>query len=345
MMALGNRQLGGGNMTKGAVVVLAVLALGIVVSPEPVTVGVGATQWSAPRTPWGDPDLQGTWSNITATPFERPEDLAGKAVLTAEEAAAYEQQISDQRLAFEEVSHTGYSLEVWFERGNRLASNRTSAIVDPPDGRVPSLTAEAERKAETGRAAREAHPADSWEDVSLFTRCLTRGMPGSMIPGFYNHNYQILQTPGYVVILLEMIHDVRVIPLDGRPHVAPEIGQWMGDARGRWEGETLVVETTNFAPQSDFTGGGFANLRANYPGSGATLRLTERFTRVDDETTDYEFTADDPTIWTAPWTASIPMRQDGPPEPLYEYACHEGNYGIVGILTGHRAEEQRAAQP
>ena len=223
-------------MTKWSVAVLAVLALGIVASPEPVTVDVGASQWSAPRTPWGDPDLQGTWSNITATPFERPEDLAGQAELTAEETAAYEQKIADQRLAFEEVSHTGYSLEVWFERGNRLASNRTSAIVDPPDGRVPALTAEAERKAETGRAAREAHPADSWEDVSLFTRCLTRGMPGSMIPGFYNHNYQILQIPGYVVILLEMIHDVRIIPLDGRPHVAPEIGQWMGDARGRWEG-------------------------------------------------------------------------------------------------------------
>ena len=331
-------------MTKRAVAVVAVLAVGIVVSRWPVTVDVGATQWSAPRTPWGDPDLQGTWSNITATPFERPEDLAGKAVLTAEEAAAYKQKISDERLASEKISNVGYSLEVWFERGDRLVSSRTSAIVDPPDGRVPSLTAEAERKEEMGRAAREAHPADSWEDVSLFTRCLTRGMPASMIPGFYNHNYQILQTPGYVVILLEMIHDVRVIPLDGRPHVAPEIGQWMGDARGRWEGETLVVETTNFAPQSDFTGGVYANLGANYRGSGATLRLTERFTRVDDGTIDYEFTANDPTIWTAPWTASIPMRQDGPPEPLYEYACHEGNYGIVGILTGHRAEEQRSAQ-
>ena len=302
----------------------------------------GTTAWTAPRTPWDHPDLQGTWSNITATPFERPEALAGKTVLTTEEAAEYEQQVAERRRAAESVSHTGYSARVWFERGENLDSRRTSLVVDPPDGNVPPLTPEAARKAEAAAAVREAHPADSWEDVSLFTRCLTRGMPGAMVPGFYNHNYQILQTPDQVVILVEMIHDARVIPLDGRPHLASGIGQWMGDSRGRWEGDTLVVETTNFSPKADYTGAGFANLRANYPGSGATLRLIERFTRVDAETIDYQFTVDDPTNWTTPWTASIPMRQDGAgdPIPIYEYACHEGNYGIVGILAGHRAEER-----
>ena len=306
----------------------------------------GGTQaWTAPRTPWGDPDLHGTWSNITGTPFERPAELAGKSVLTSEEAAEYEQQIAQRRLAAESVSGTGYSARVWFERGAGLAGQRTSLVVDPPDGKVPPLTPEAQQRADAGAEARREHPADSWEDVSLFTRCLTRGLPGSMIPGFYNHNYQILQTPGYVVILVEMIHDARIIPLDGRPHLPPETGQWLGDSRGRWEGDTLIVETTNFSPKADYTGAGFANLRANYIGSGAKLQLIERFTRVDAETIDYQFTVVDSSNWTKPWTASIPMRMAGAPVPLYEYACHEGNYGIKNILTGHRAEELAGKAP
>ena len=342
------------------VAVVALMAVGLLMPAGPASLvaarvqaaggqttpaGPGASGWTAPRTPWGDPDLQGTWSNITATSFERPEELAGKAALTEEEAAAYEQQLADQRLAAESVSHTGYSPRVWFERGDGLVAGRTSLVVDPPDGRVPPLTPEAARKAEAAATARSEHPADSWEDVSLYTRCLTRGMPGAMVPGFYNHNYQILQTPDHVAILVEMIHDVRIIPLDGRPHLGAQNGQWLGDSRGRWEGETLVVETTSFAPGADYTGAGFANLRANYPGSGATLRLIERFTRVGVDAVDYEFTVVDPGIWTRPWTASIPMSREGAddPIPIYEYACHEGNYGIVGILAGHRAEERAAA--
>lgn len=288
------------------------------------------------RTPWGDPDLQGIWNNVTATPFERPEELAGKLVLTEEEAAEFEQQIAERRAANEsenedapEGARLGYSVRVWFETGHGLTENRTSLVVDPPEGRVPDLTPEAQQRAEERAAHRREHPADSWEDTGLFTRCLTRGLPGAMTPGFYNHNYQILQAPGYVAILVEMIHDARIIPLDDRPSLAPTIQQWMGDSRGRWEGETLVVETTNFSP------------KANYRQSGENLRLVERFTRIDADRLDYQFTIDDPTTFTRPWTVSVPMTHvEG---PLYEYACHEGNYGLPNILAGHRQEEAVAA--
>ena len=227
------------------------------------------------------------------------------------------------------TGETGSYNNFWVERGVRMA--RTSLIVDPPAGRLPPLTsAEAERRA--GRESyRDREPAGP-EDRNLYERCISRGLPGSMMPGFYNHNYQIFQAPGYVVILVEMIHDARIIPLDGRPHADGRIRQWLGDSRGRWEGDTLVVETTNMTA---------VNGRAlTVFGAGETTQLVERFTRIDDETIDYQFTVSDPTEYTTPWTASIPMTSlDG---LLYEYACHEGNYGLENILAGARAAERAA---
>jgi hypothetical protein len=294
-----------------------------------------AKAWSSPRTPWGDPDLQGIWTNANITPFERPKEFADKQVLSEQEAAEFEAQ-TNQRNTIDRPpppgNPGGYN-QFWFDRGTKTVPTRqTSLVVDPPDGRVPPFTPEAQKRADARAQYRRDHPADSWEDVGLFTRCLTRGLPGAMTPGFYNHNYQILQAPGYVAILVEMIHDVRIIPVDGRPRLSPAIRQWMGDSRGRWEGDTLVVETTNFSP------------KAEYRGSGENLRLVERFTRVDAGTIHYEFTVQDPTTWTRPWTSAIPMTKDGAPDRIFEYACHEGNYGIVNILAGHRNEEKTAAE-
>ena len=290
----------------------------------------GTSGGAAPRTAWGDPDLQGRWTNTTTTPLQRPDDLAGRELLSEEERAALDEAgdvAREQRGIASGTGETGSYNNFWVERGVRMA--RTSLIVDPPDGRLPPFTpAEAERRAER-ESYRTREPAGP-EDRNLYERCISRGMPGAMMPGFYNHNYQIFQAPGYVVILVEMVHDARIIPLDGRPHADERIRQWLGDSRGRWEGDTLVVETINFVP---------VNGRAlTVFGANETTRLVERFTRIDDETIDYEFTVSDPTEYTAPWTASIPMTSlDG---LLYEYACHEGNYGLENILVGARATER-----
>jgi hypothetical protein len=288
-----------------------------------------AGQAAQPRTAWGHPDLQGVWTNTTTTPFERPKELAGKQVLSAEEQTELDRQTA-ARVSLDNVprSNVGAYNEFWVERGK--LSKQTSLVVDPPDGRIPPLTPDAQKYANARAQHRREHPADSWEDISLYTRCLTRGLPGAMVPGFYNHNYQILQTPNHVAILVEMIHDVRIIPLDGRQHVGPTLRQWMGDSRGRWEGNTLVVETTNFSPKAEFR-----NAREN-------LRLVERFTRIDADTIDYRFTIEDPTTFTRPWSAAIPMTRLN--EPLYEYACHEGNYAVPNILSGHRADEKAAGR-
>lgn len=285
------------------------------------------------RTPWGDPDLQGLWTNATITPFERPGTMRGKAVLTEQEAAEFERETLQARDADNRGGGTAADLgraynQFWFERGTRVVATRsTSLVVDPPDGRVPPLTPSAQQQADARVEARRRSPADGPEDRSLVERCIlwpTAGPP--MIPGGYNNNYQILQTPGYVAILIEMIHDVRIIPMDGRAHAPSNIRQWMGDSRGRWDGNTLVVTTTNF------TG------KTNFRGSSENLRLVERFTRVDRDTIDYEFTIDDPASFTRPWTAAIPMsKTEG---PIFEYACHEGNYGMTNLLSGARAEEQ-----
>jgi hypothetical protein len=291
----------------------------------------GAARWNPPRTPWGDVDLQGFWTNATPTPLERPSALAARESLTDVEVAALTAEAQDRNERVRRAGDTGTYNSFWQDRGTAL--RQTSLIVDPSDGRLPALTVDEQRKQAERTAYRRDHPADSWEDLSWFTRCVTRGLPGGMLPGFYNHNYQILQAPGYVVILLEMIHDARVIPLDGRPRPGPEVRQWMGVPRGRWEGDTLVVETTNF-------NGRIHERSVAAFGAGETLRLTERFTLRDRDTIDYRFSVDDPMIFTRPWTAAIPMTRTE--DLMYEYACHEGNYGLLGILSGTRAQEAAA---
>jgi hypothetical protein len=284
-----------------------------------------------PRTPWGDPDLQGIWSNATITPFERPSALGAKPVLTEEEAADLEKQ-NLQSNNQDRRDGAGTDADVarayndfWWDRGTKVVATRqTSLVVDPPTGTVPPLTAEGQKRA-TARAARGY---DSWEDRSLWERCITRGLP--MMPGPYNNNYQILQTPGHVVILHEMIHDARIIPLDGRPHVGQNLRQWFGDSRGHWEGDTLVVDTTNFSD------------KANFRGSTKGLHLIERFTRLDLGTVKYEFTIDDPTTFTKRWTAAIPMSRTE--DQIFEYACHEGNYGMVNLLSGARVQEKEGSK-
>jgi hypothetical protein len=271
------------------------------------------------------------WSIATITPFERPVALAGKQQLTEQEAAEFEthtlkttnQDRRDGAGTDADVSRA-YN-DFWWDRGTKVVPTRqTSLVVDPPDGRIPALTPEGQKRA----AARAARGFDSWEDRSLWERCITRGLP--MVPGPYNNNYQILQTPGYVVIVHEMIHDARIIPLDGRPHVGQNIRQWFGDSRGRWEGDTLVVDTTNFTD------------KANYRGSTEGLHLIERFTRINGDTVKYEFTIDDSTTFTKRWTAAIPMTRSD--EQIFEYACHEGNYGMVNLLSGARVQEKAAGE-
>ena len=299
--------------------------------------------WTAPSTPWEDPDLQGIWDFRTITPMERPSEFAGKPVLTAEEAANFEAQ-ENRRLNRDLVDpEKGGAIyppeseggvvpynEFWYDRGTTLVEDRrTSLIVDPPDGRIPPLTAEAEKRAETGREYRRDHPADSWEDRSLGDRCILGFNAGPpIVPRAYNNNVQLFQTSDSVVILNEMVHNARIVRLDGRPHGT--IRQWVGDSRGHWEGDTLVVETTNLSEQSSFRG------------SSANLHVVERFTRVGPDTIRYDFTVEDPETWTRPWTAVVPMTKTQ--GPMFEYACHEGNYAMEGILAGARAEEKAAAQ-
>jgi hypothetical protein len=292
-----------------------------------------AKTWAQPRTPDGQPDLQGIWSNATTTPLERPAALAGKQVLTDQETIDLEKR-TEQNRNTDRRAEKGTAADVaaaynefWWDRGKVL--NRTSLIVDPADGRLPPLTPEGRKIMDArAEAKRGRGPADSWEDRPLQERCiLYHGVPP--LPTGYNNNYQILQTPGYVTILHEMIHEARMIPLDGRPHLPPNLRQWMGDSRGHWEGNTLVVETTNYSGQPNLF---------RFPASGATVRVLERFTRVDTDHIDYRFTVDDPGMYAKPWTAILPMTKiEG---PIYEYACHEGNYGMVGLLSGARAEEK-----
>jgi hypothetical protein len=289
--------------------------------------------WKVPRTPDGQPDLQGVWTTSTLTPLERPPELAGKEFLTEKEAEefakrTFAQSTGDRRdgTAEEDVGRS-YN-EFWRDRGDKvIGSRRTSLIVDPPNGRIPPLTPEAQKRMADARARTRLHPADGPEDRSVQERCLGRGVP--IVPMNYNNNYQIVQAPGYFMILHEMNHDARIVPLDGRPHVSQNIREWFGDARGHWEGDTLVVESTNFSEKADFRG------------SSSGLRLVERFTRTGPDTINYGFTIDDPAAFTRAWSAQLPMRKsDG---LLYEYACHEGNYALADILSGARAEEKKAA--
>ena len=297
------------------------------------------------RTSWGDPDLQGIWDFRTLTPLERPDELAGKEVFTEEEAAEFvEASLAEIAGRDDEVPAdiVGNYNQFWFDRGTTVVgTRRTSRIVDPPDGRLPPLTPEAERRATSPEARRVVQagrgivPPVSWEDLSPGSRCIQHGKAGPPInPGAYNNNMQLFQAPGYVAILNEQIHSVRVIPLEGRPHLGSGIRQWMGDSRGRWEGKTLVVETTNF-------NGKHAQVGRPTLTSSEHQSLIERFTRLDTETLLYEYTVTDPATWVASWTAQVTMNKSQ--DPLYEYACHEGNYSMPVRLAGARATEKEAA--
>jgi len=294
-----------------------------------------AAQGQTPRTAWGDPDLQGTWTNTTTTPLQRPDDLGDQETLTGEEWAQRNavSGLSDDR-PFDTV---GFYNDYWLEQGQ--LHERTSLIVDPPNGKLPAWTPEEEQRIAARRQYREDNPPGNpavWTDLNVYDRCLTRAMPGAMMPGFYNHNYHILQTENYVALVVEMIHDARIIPLDGRDHAPSGIQQWLGDSRGRWEGDTLVVETTNFTDKLDERGLFIPTVFA----SGANQRLIERFTRVSEDVIDYRFTVEDPTVFTGEWTAAIPFnRFDG---TLFEYACHEGNYALPNMLAGARVAEAEA---
>lgn len=288
-----------------------------------------------PRLPWGHADLQGVWDRRTITPLERPERFAGVAYLSEEQAREYE-RLSSERDDGRPLDEPRAGLSVHdpddLDYGSRvLATRQTSLVVDPPDGRIPAYTEEARRRTEMARRELEGRgTADSYEDRSLQERCITWGVPAGMLPQPYNNNIQIVQTPGTVMIMNEMIHDIRIVPLDGRPHVPDSIRQWHGDPRGHWEGDTLVVESTNFSPKTSFR-------RAS-----DKLRLVERYTRVADHMLLYEFTVEDSSTWVGPWTVSFPMTQTD--QPIYEYACHEGNYGLLNILRVARALEKQAAE-
>ena len=282
--------------------------------------------WTASRTAWGDPDLQGVWSFATITPLERPERYAGRDRLTDTEIATLNQDALTRGDQPPPPGDTGAYNAFWFDRGE--STGRTSLIVDPPDGRIP-FTPEGHARLEARRALLR-RPAHGPEDRTPGERCAHHTKAGPpMSAGGYNNHLRLFQTPGYVVVWTEQIHDARVIPMDGRPPIADAIRQWMGDSRGRWEGDTLVVETTNF------------NGKAAYQGSADGMHLVERFTRTGTDTLEYVYTVSDPATYARPWTASITMTpMDG---DLYEFACHEGNYGMEGILAGARAAEREAA--
>lgn len=302
--------------------------------------------WTPARTPDGKPDLQGTFTFSTITPLQRPEALAGKDVLTTEEAAAFEDAENRRQnrdlfdpekgsptLGYPPRSQGGvlsYN-EFWYERGSQMTGDRrTSLIVDPPDGRIPFTAAARARNVELAFRNNTGF-ADSYEDRSLVDRCILGFNSGPpMVSGAYNNNLQIVQPPGYVVIVNEMIHEARIIPTDGRPHGT--LPRWTGDSRGRWEGDTLVVDTINFKRETSLSG------------SSAATHLVERFTRIDAKTIRYEFTVTDPNMYTRPWSAAMPLREID--ERIFEYACHEGNHGLEGILRGARFRDKtEAAKP
>lgn len=335
-------------MSRGRALSVAVATVIAVVSLWPVPVGEvaqrAADSSTVPRTPWGDPDLQGVWANNNATPLQRPEAFAEKATLTDEELADLKAKAAEAldggdaffgddlvRAALADDSgfrsfdtQTGNYDQSWIVE--RDFENRTSLIVDPPNGRLPALTpAGQQRRAAATRAFLGIRPAGP-EDLSPQVRCITYGVP-NILAG-YNSYWQILQTPGYVVIVQELIHDARIIPLDGRPHLEGTIRQWHGDPRGHWEGDTLVVDSATFSSRTSFRG------------STENLHLVERFTRVGSESIRYEFTVTDPTTFTRAWTAMIPLKQTQ--DPIFEYACHEGNTAMEGILKGARSEEAEA---
>jgi hypothetical protein len=291
--------------------------------------------WTPPKTPDGQPDLQAIWTNATITPFERPGNLRDKAFLTEAEAVEIERQATNRRdeEAPPRAGDVGNYNQVWFDSGEHVVSTRrTSLVIDPPDGRVPLRP-----EAEAARDHNSAHERDSPEFMSVWDRCITRGAPAGMFPAGYNNAYQIVQSRNYVVIHYEMIHEARIIPIDGRPHLPESVRLWNGDPRGRWEGNTLVVDTTNYNNKGWIATSAAGGRIKGVPQT-ESLHVVERFTPIDANTIDYEATIDDPKMFTRPWTVSIPLHRD-PTYRIYEYACHEGNYAIGNILRGARAAE------
>ena len=312
------------------------LAALVIVAVIPLRTAAQSESWSPPRTAEGQPDLQGIWTNATITPFERPAELADKPFLTEQEAAAYEARIVGARTdAAPRPGDVGNYNQVWFDQGTTVVkTRRTSLVVDPPDGRVPVRP-----EAEARRDHDLQHVADSYEHMSLWDRCITRGVPAGMFPAGYNNAYQIVQIPGYVVIHYEMIHDTRIIPLDGRPHLPPSIRLWNGDSRGRFEGNTLVVDTTNFNGKSWIATSAAGGRIKGIPQSDAA-HIVERFTRTDADTILYEVTIEDPEVYTAPWKVEIPLNRETD-YMIFEYACHEGNRAVENILLGGRAQDAK----
>ena len=334
----------------GAFLVLLFAATAVVEAQAPsggATQKGGAKAWVGPRTAGGHPDLQGIWTNATLTPFERSRELAGKEFFTEAEAAQFEQRMleasnRDRRGATPEADVNQAHNEAWFDRGTKIfPTRRTSIVIDPPDGRVPPLTPQAERAAAARAVAQDGLPSGP-EDMSLAVRCIlwqTAGPPMIPVP-LYNNYYQIVQTAESVAINVEMIHDVRIIALNRRPHLNRNIRLWMGDSTGYWEGDTLVVDTTNFTDKTHFPRY-LHDGKVVDAGSDQNLHLIERFTRTGPDTILYRFTVDDPTAFTKPWTGEIIMAKAR--GPLYEYACHEGNYSMVNMLRAARVAE-RAGQ-
>jgi hypothetical protein len=304
-----------------------------------------AQNWTQPETPWGDPDLQGTWTSddCIGTPLNRPANLGEKLYYTDEELAQRQSRLAQQKqtdlqetVAPDQRVGTGPPSH-WGERARRPC-RQTSLVVDPPNGRTPDLLPEAKARPVPEGAGNNNPKADSWEDFSYYIRCISRGVTGSIFPVVYGNGQQIVQAPGYVTILQEMVHEARVIPMDGRPHANPNIRSYMGDARGHWEGETLVVETTNFL-------GNRTGIGANGGGTPTSdaLKLVERFTRIGPNDMRYEVTIDDPKTYTAPFKVAFPLTQE-PGYKNFEYACHEGNYAMFDSLSGARATEKAAAE-
>jgi hypothetical protein len=310
-----------------------------------VVSGQAPARTSAPRTPDGKPDLQGIWDFRTVTPMERPAEFANKPTLTEKEAADYEKRITERQNADSnrdeskktsrgQVNGTEITADValayndfWWDRGTKvIGSRRTSLVIDPPDGKIPAMTPEGRARVEKRDTARE-RLAEGPEDRSVGERCLLGFNAGPpFAPGGYNMNIQIVQTPKYVMVMNEMVHTARIIPIDTRPF--PNVPQWVGTSRGRWEGDTLVIETKGFKGETSFRG------------SGPNLHLIEKFTRTDKDTLVYQFTANDPSTWVRPWTAEIPLRRTD--DQIFEYACHEANYGMTNLLQGARTVEREA---
>lgn len=294
--------------------------------------------WTPPKTPWGDPDLQGEWPATARIPMQRAVSLGNRAELTDAELAQREQQSQKQAAAdSEEVASPSGDVTInppsyWQERGQ--PDRQASLVIDPPNGRIPPLTPEGQAalhalRGGLGPGSHFPDKVDSWEDFDIYSRCITRGMVSSMLPTLYNFGNEILQAPGYVIIRNEMIHETRVIPLDGRPHVGKGIVSYMGDSRGHWDGNTLVVETTNLKAQPGAGGGLFSDAAV----------LTERFTRISPTQLSYYLTVNDPKTWTKPWTLHMPYKLD-PSYKIYEYACHEGNYMMLDALSAAREKEK-----